>query len=254
MPLDVTGTLRRALTAAGLATLVLDKRGTGASEGDWLTASLDDATADARAALELLRSRPEVDPARVLVLGHSEGAIHATRLAASGGVAGAVLLSASATPGEELLAWQGANVAATLPPLVRRLLRLLRVDVEAKSAANRERIKATTEAVVRIGGQRINAAWHRQFMALDPRTELARVEVPVLALTGAKDLQVKPSDLAVVAATVRGPVETVEVPDVTHILRTQPGAPSLSAYKKELRGPVDARVVEAVVRWAREHV
>ena len=72
----------------------------------------------------------------------------------------------------------------------------------------------------------------------------------MLALTGSKDLQVKSSDLSVIAATVRGPVDVREIPDLTHILRTQPGEPSLNAYKKELRTPVDERVVRAVVDWA----
>ena len=252
MPLDVTGALARALAPAGFVTFAFDKRGTGASEGDWMSASLDEATADARAALELLRSRPEVDASRVIVVGHSEGAIHATRLAADGGLAGAVLLSASAAPGEELLAWQAANVAASLPRLVKRLLALLRQDLEAKTAKNRGAIKATTPPVARVGGQKVNAAWHRQFMALDPRTELAQVEVPVLAVTGAKDLQVKSSDLRVIARTVRGAVDAREISDLTHILRRQLGEASLGAYKKELRTPVDPRVVSAVVDWALE--
>ena len=82
MPLDVTGALARALAGAGLVTLTYDKRGVGASPGDWRTAGLGDSTDDARAALTALRARPEVDTSRVVVLGHSEGAIHAGRLGA----------------------------------------------------------------------------------------------------------------------------------------------------------------------------
>jgi hypothetical protein len=42
------------------------------------------------------------------------------------------------------------------------------------------------------------------------------------------------------------------VPDLSHTLRRQPGPPSLNAYKKELREPVDPHVLGAVVRWCRE--
>lgn len=255
MPLDITGALARALVGAGLVTLAYDKRGVGASPGDWLTAGLDDSTDDAHAALAALRSRPEVDPQRVVVIGHSEGAIHAGRLGADAdGLAGVVLLSASATPGEELLRWQTTNVLASMPAWVRRVLRVLRFDLARKTEQNRQKIKGTTTDVARIGGQKVNAKWHREFLAYDPQEDLRRLTVPVLAVTGSKDLQVKPSDLAVIAEAVRGPVEVHEVPDVSHILRNQPGEASLSAYKKELRQPVDQRVVSLVVDWVRRTV
>src|SRR3712207_8124241 len=55
---------------------------------------------------------------------------------------------------------------------------------------------------------RVNARWTREFMAHDPRDDLRRIAVPVLALTGEKDLQVDPGDLAVIAATVPGGART----------------------------------------------
>jgi pimeloyl-ACP methyl ester carboxylesterase len=166
-------------------------------------------------------------------------------------VAGAVLLSMSATQGEELLRWQARQIAPTLPRPVRLIMRLLRVDLEKKVAANHAKIKATTTDVARIGGARLNARWHREFLAHDPREDLRRIGVPVLALTGEKDLQVPASDVDVVAELVPGEVTARRVPDLTHTLRRQPGAPSLSAYKKELRGPVDPEVLDAVVTWCR---
>ncbi len=223
----------------------------GASPGDWLAAGLQDNLDDLGRAVDAVRARPEVDAGRVLVAGHSEGALLAAALAARGApVAGVVLLSMSATPGEELLRWQARRIAPTLPAPVRGLLRLLRVDLEKKVAGNHERIRATTTDVARIGGARLNARWHREFMAHDPRADLARIAVPVLAITGSKDLQVKPEDLDVVAALA--PSATVlRVPDLTHTLRRQPGRPALSAYRRELREPVDAELLTTVVQWCR---
>jgi uncharacterized protein len=250
---DIGRQLAVALTDAGFATYRYDKRGVGESPGDWRTAGLYDNVDDLARALATLAGCPEVDAGRILLAGHSEGAILAAALAARGApVAGVVLLSMSATPGEELLRWQVRTIAPTLPAPVRALLRLLRVDLEKKVAANHAKIRATTTDVARIGGPRINARWTREFLAHDPRADLARIAVPVLAITGGKDLQVPAADLDVVAATVRGPVEVRRVPDLTHTLRTQPGPPSMGAYREELRRPVNRELLGAVTQWCRE--
>jgi uncharacterized protein len=252
MPLGVTGQLAEALDAAGVVTFRYDKRGVGASTGRWHAAGFSDNRADAAAALELLVARSEVDPARVVVLGHSEGALHAAGLAADGvGVAGVVLLSCQAMPGEALLRWQSAQIAPTLPGPVRALLRLMRTDLEARTAKTHVKIKATTTDEARIEGAKVNARWHREFMAHDPRTDLARITVPTLAVTGGKDLQVPPSDLDVIRELVPAPVETHVLDDLSHILRAQAGPASLSGYKKEIRQPVDPDLVDLVVRWVR---
>jgi hypothetical protein len=251
----VTRDLAHALAAAGLASLRYDKRGVGGTPGDWRRAGLSDAADDLVRAREALAARPEVDGDRVVLAGHSEGALLAAMAAARGvPCAGVVLLAGSATPGAELLRWQARRIGPTLPAPVRGLLRLLRVDLERKVAANHERIRATTTDVARIGGVRLNARWHREFLAHDPRADLARITVPVLAVTGGKDLQVPADDLDTIAATVRGPVEVLRVDDLTHTLRRQPGPASMRAYRAELRRPVDADVLSAVVAWCRRVV
>ncbi|GAA3159309.1 alpha/beta hydrolase [Blastococcus jejuensis] len=251
---EVARQLSVALAECGLASYRYDKRGVGESPGDWRTAGLHDNVDDLGRALEAVRARPEVDPDRIILAGHSEGAILAAALAARVGsrVAGAVLLSTSATPGEELLRWQARQIAPSLPAPVRLLLRLLRTDLEKKVAANHRRIKATTTDVARIGGARINARWTREFMAHDPRADLARIAVPVLAITGEKDLQVPAADLDTVAALVPGGATVQRVPDLTHTLRLQPGPPSLRAYRKELREPVNRALLADVCRWCRD--
>lgn len=61
------------LVGAGLAVLSYDKRGVGGSSGSWMTSGYDQLAGDAAAAVEALRTQPEVDPAAVGLFGHSEG-------------------------------------------------------------------------------------------------------------------------------------------------------------------------------------
>ncbi|NJC86774.1 alpha/beta hydrolase [Planosporangium mesophilum] len=251
VPLGVTRYLAEALAAQGIASLRYDKRGVGASTGSFLAAGLGDNIADADAALRTLAGRPEVDADRLFVVGHSEGAIIATAVAARADsrLAGVVLLAGTARTGADLLLWQAAKIAPTLPAPVRALLRLFRVDLAAKVARNHERIRRTTTDVVRMGGVRVNAKWTREFLDHDPAADLARLRVPVCALTGDKDLQVDPDDLDRIAALVPAPVEVHRLPDVTHLLRREGGPASLRTYKKQARRPVDAQVLAAVTDW-----
>jgi pimeloyl-ACP methyl ester carboxylesterase len=62
----------------GFASLFFDKRGSGSSGGSWLTASLDDLTEDALAAIRFMQERPEVDPRRIGFWGVSQAGWVAT--------------------------------------------------------------------------------------------------------------------------------------------------------------------------------
>jgi pimeloyl-ACP methyl ester carboxylesterase len=260
MPLRISHDIAAALADAGIASLRYDKRGVGASDGDFLTTGLLDNAEDGGKALACLASRPEADPAGLVVIGHSEGALNAMQLL--GGrteghpaeayvvkPAGVVLLSPSAVPGEQTLAWQTRQLAATVPRFAKVLLKLLRIDIVRRQQANVAKLKASTEDVIRLDGRRMNARWHRELIAFDPVPLLRQIVVPVLAVTGAKDLQVNPDDLEVIASAAAGPVETHLVPDLTHLLRRDPETPSLAHYKKQIKQPVDAELLRLVTDW-----
>jgi pimeloyl-ACP methyl ester carboxylesterase len=129
-------------------------------------------------------------------------------------------------------------------------LRLLRIDLAAKVSRNHDKIERTTTDVAGVGGARLNATWFREFLAHDVAADLRRIEVPVLAVTGSKDLQTPPEDVHRIAEIVGPSAETHLLPDVTHTLRRQEGTPSLRHYKQEVRRPLDPAVVDLVVAWA----
>ncbi|MDQ1289994.1 MAG: lysophospholipase [Actinomycetota bacterium] len=255
-----------ALASAGVATLRYDKRGVGASRllrdgttapsKDWRRAGLHDNADDAEAAFAALAARPEVDADAVFLLGHSEGAILAANIAvraltgpASPAPAGVVLLGCPATPGDVTLRWQATLLPQSLPAPVRALFRLIRIDLATKVIKNAERVRRTTTDVARINGAQVNARWLREFIDHNPADDLAHLTVPVLAITGAKDLQVNPADLPRIADLVPGPVETWAAPDLTHILRIESGPASMRSYRKELREPIAPLLLDRVTGW-----
>lgn len=98
--------LAELLDACGSATLRYDKRGVGASGGDYWSSGFQDRLTDAAAAMGWLATQEQVDGSRLFVLGHSEGALVAIRLAAGAApIAGVVLLAGSAKSGEQTLLW-----------------------------------------------------------------------------------------------------------------------------------------------------
>jgi hypothetical protein len=250
LAIDVFPQLSTAVERQGLATFRYDKRGVGASEGDYFSSDFDDRLTDAVAAVEWLRARPEVDASRVIALGHSEGALLSVRLAAGAApVAGAVLLAGAAQAGEQILTWQGRQIADSLTGVSKWVVRLLHIDLVKSQRKALNRIRSSRADVMRIQGRKINAAWMRQFMAYDPAPDLARVGVPVLAITGDRDLQVNPDDLDLMRDLVKGPFEAFRPSGVTHLLRTEGTKRGLSGYKEQVRRPVDPRVIAAVTDW-----
>ncbi|MBB5158241.1 alpha/beta hydrolase family protein [Saccharopolyspora phatthalungensis] len=237
--------LAQALARHGIASLRYDRRGVGATPGDWRSVGFLDNRADAAAALRALRAHPEIQAHAVGVVGHSEGAVHAIWLGAHAHPAALVMLAGYARPGKQALRWQAARMAATLPRPLRPLLSVLRRTATRQLT----KLQSTTTDVARIGGARLNARWWREQLAYDPGADLARVHAPVLAITGEKDLQVDPDDLGVIASLVPGGADIRRVPDLTHLLRRDSGPASLLSYPRLLRQPVDADLLTDVARW-----
>ena len=238
LKLDIMGQVAAHLALLGIASFRYDKRGVGESEGEYASTGFHDNVVDARAALETLGVQPGVDPKSVFVIGHSEGALIAGELAAGDAeLTGVVLLAGAAQSGEDILLWQMTQVAASIPTPVKWLLKLLRQDLARTQVKRLTRIKESTEDVMRIQLVKINAKWFREFMAYDPRSALRRIERPVVAITGSKDIQVDPGDLDRMSEVVQGEFTSHLVEDVTHLLRTEDGPASLRTYKKQAKRP-----------------
>ncbi|GAA1581513.1 alpha/beta hydrolase family protein [Actinoplanes couchii] len=245
--LDLGPSLAAVLARHGIATLRYDRRGVGATPGDWRSTGFIDTRRDAAAALRALAARPDIQAGAIGVVGHSEGAVHAMALGAqspdaSPAVAAVVLLAGFARTGEEALRHQADMIADSLPPLVRKPLLSLFTRYLA-------RVQATSSDVARVAGMPVNARWMRELLTHDPRPDLANIRVPVLAVTGGKDLQVDPTDLDAIHRLVPGRAEIHRVGDLTHLLRRDPGPASLRTYSRQLRRPVDPELLTRITTW-----
>ena len=238
------------LTRRGFAVLRYDDRGVGQSKGTFKGAITADFTTDALAAMAYLRTRPDIRPRQVALLGHSEGGLVVWQAAAQpGGPDLAVALAGPGLPGDAILLRQqqdlaraqgadsatiGANyrlhhalfaelrrLPAALPAaeLVARLTPVVRQQAPSLTAEQARQQVAQT----------ITEPWMRAFLLSDPATYLARVKCPVLALNGTHDLQVAADDnLPAIARGLRAAhnrdATTRALPGLNHLFQTDPAA------------------------------
>jgi pimeloyl-ACP methyl ester carboxylesterase len=248
--LNLSHDLAEVLAGAGWASLRYDKRGVAESEGDYQSTGFFDELTDAEAARDWLLARDDV--ASVIAVGHSAGSLHSVELAGRPGITAAVLLATSAKTGEDTLRWQAEQVGEHIVPgPIKALLRLFRTSVLKQQAKAIAKLKATTGDTARIQLVKVNARWMREFIAYDPVPALAATTVPLLAITGSKDVQVDPRDLMTVAASAPD-VVVAEVADLDHIMRLETGPFSNPRhYGKQVAKPIDARVVDSILDWLR---
>ncbi|MGI9666338.1 MAG: alpha/beta hydrolase [Acidimicrobiia bacterium] len=249
LSLGVSLDLAELLADAGWASLRYDKRGVGESSGDYLSTGFYDELDDAISALEWLQSQPAVN--QVVPIGHSVGALFAAEMSARGLTPdGAALLSYTINTGEGTLIWQAGEIGQTVPGWIKTLMGVFGTSIEKQQAKALTKLTSTTDDVARIQMQKINAKWMREFIAYDPQPVLRSTETPVLAITGSKDVQVNPADIAAVAEITGDRGTAVVIPDVDHILREETGPISNpKKYKQQLQKPIDPRVAEALVAW-----
>jgi uncharacterized protein len=271
------------LTRNGAAVLRYDDRGVGKSTGDFQAGTSDDFAVDALAAVTFLAKRGEVDPARVGIVGHSEGGLIAPMVAATSDVPRfIVLLAGPGMPSVDLLVLQGrliaeaggmspeeakrtSDMSASILAMVAankpedEVKKALREAVEAELKASPEHKDKTAEELATLTDQSmtqqwrmINSPWMKRFLAIDPREALRKVTVPVLAVNGGKDLQVPPKEnLAGIAEALKeagnAKVTTLELPGLNHLFQTSAtGSPSEYATIEETFAPA---ALDAVTAW-----
>jgi uncharacterized protein len=256
------------LTRKGIAVLRYDKRGIGKSTGSVDKATTLDLAADAQAAIAYLKTRKEIDPAKIALVGHSEGAMIAPLLASqSKDVAWVVLLAAPATIGEDTLLHQSELIGRAGGLTDEQLEASLDFDhtaydlvrAEKDSAALNEKLNglvkgsgldaAMPPAVLEPQLRMMESPWFRFFLDYDPLPNLKALQVPVLALYGQKDLQVpvKPNLALLKQALQDGgnkDADVRELPELNHLFQhAYSGTPTEYAAIEETFSPEALQII-----------
>lgn len=188
-----------ALSRRGIAVLRMDDRGVGCSGGGPLVqVTVSERANDTRAGLELLGSRPDIDPRRLGLLGLSEGANIAMLIAATDpSIKAIVTLAATATPGWDVYVSQQWHLARNDIFTDRERERLAAgVDVETVLAERTRRFR-------REVAQGKWGPWWQQFLAIDPSVYARDVSSPALVLHGDRDTTVPVAHAHMIADAMR---------------------------------------------------
>jgi pimeloyl-ACP methyl ester carboxylesterase len=209
------------LTRCGIAVLRVDDREIGGSTGNFSEATSEDFASDVLAGIKYLKSRKEINPEHIGLIGHSEGGLIAPMAAANSpdDVAFIVMMAGPGLNGEELLHLQGTSIlkaAGASEKLItycrahrERMFNILRTEknnaiAEKKLLELGEKAEAELNEEEKellksfesgeLGMQLMLSPWYRWYLTYDPKSSLTKVKCPVLAIIGELDLQVAPKE------------------------------------------------------------
>jgi pimeloyl-ACP methyl ester carboxylesterase len=218
-----------ALAEKGIASIRCDDRGTAKSTGTFDKATLGTFVRDALETLRSLSQRKDVDPTRLGFIGHSEGAVVGTLVAAKSGKLRALMLMAG--PGRPLpeigmLQEEAFLQQSGLPPeQIKRQLDAQRAVIDA--------IRAGKPLPDDIGPQHKEViekqrAWLKSHFDNDVQASLGKVpKMSVFVAQGGKDIQIPPEDAdrvkaALAAGKNKEPLLKV-YPELNHVFSVSHG-------------------------------
>ncbi len=271
------------LTRNGIAVLRYDDRGFGQSQGDFSKATSSDFAKDVESAVAYLKTRKEIDPVKIGLIGHSEGGIVAPMVASiSKDISFIILLAGTGIRGDSLLLLQQEAIAKASGMPEQRIQETKDINRKAfdmvLQSANTETLKAnltgyikqvlqhnpaeipngmTEDAFAALQVNQLTSPWMQYFIKYDPATALQKVTCPVLALNGEKDLQVpaKENLHAIETALKKGgnrKATIVPLPGLNHLFQDcTTGLPNEYATIEETFSPV---ALDRITRWIKEQI
>lgn len=270
------------LTRNGIGVLRYDDRGVGQSKGDFATATSADLATDVESAIAYLKTRKEINPNKIGLLGHSEGGLISYMVAAkTTDVNFIVSLAGPGLSGYDIILLQTELINKANgknPAELEKELAFLKQSLDMVVAGtNLDEVKIqltdtlrqqltnspkllpegmTTETVNQFV-ETLTTPWLQYFLTFDPGSSLAAVSCPVLALFGEKDLQVPPKEnlSAIKNALSKGGNKNViikEIPNLNHLFQeAETGSPTEYGTIEQTFSPV---VLEEITTWIKRQM
>ncbi|MBE9601878.1 S9 family peptidase [Pedobacter sp. MC2016-24] len=208
------------LVQNGIGVLRFDDRGVFKSEGNFLTATTNDFATDVVAAIAYLKTNAGVDKNRIGLVGHSEGGIIASLIAAnSKDINLVILLASSGLSGDQLLLLQkrkmmeavaiNANDIRKSTDFIEGAYRIIKASSTSEVAKAKlseymalvwndipsfEKGTMSMQEYSSFFVKQLTGKWLYSFIKLDPSIALKKIKCPVLAINGGNDLQVPPKE------------------------------------------------------------
>ncbi|PEQ00878.1 alpha/beta hydrolase [Bacillus wiedmannii] len=245
MPLNMKGNMKgnmykdlaHLITNLGVVTLRFDKRGVGASRGEFMKAGMWDLVSDVEAVITYLKEQPFVNPENIILAGHSEGCMLATVVNARTPVNGLIFLTGAAESLEEATKRQREIIYKELKEqkgIKGKLMRLLNIEKRGEKQAQKatEKMINSKKDIVKIGFKPMNAKWFREHFQHDIYKDLQQVTCPVLAIAGDKDFQANPEKAKRIGDYVQGDSEVHVIKNMDHTLKYFEGDFKALEFKK----------------------
>lgn len=215
------------LAKQGIASLRYDDRGVGKSTGSQTGCTSADFAADAESGLAWLKNTGKFS--KIGILGHSEGGMIAFMLGAENKVDFIVSLAGPGIQGDTLLVEQQNAI-----------LKLRGVPATMDVTTLRKSMAAQPKN-----------AWLEYFMDYDPRTNLSKITVPVMAINGSNDVQVLPdSNLGAITKYLLGKNKKnfiKEYPGLNHLFQHCEPDTAMDYYKIEETCSLE--VLQDIAEW-----
>jgi pimeloyl-ACP methyl ester carboxylesterase len=233
-----------ALGNAGFVVMRYDERGYGKSEKGEL--SWEGQLEDARRALRTLLVQPEVDPDRIILVGHGEGGWKAMRLVVErkGMCRGIALLAAPGRPYREI-------IEAMAETTIQQLDAGMREEARKQHRALIDRLESGEEAPAEFRDQ---AKWLQGILKEDPATLVAKLDCPLWIAQGGKDFETdpgaEPQALVRAARRAKKQAQVEHYPQLDHLFKLEPDASRPRRYLEDRR--VDTAFLDALTAWAKK--
>ncbi len=203
---------------------------------------------DAVLAAALLAKQPGIDPKRIFVVGHSLGALLAPRIAAaSGNVAGIIVMAGITRPLEDLVVEQvkySSNLDGKITDAEQK-----QIDAAEQFAREVHSPELTPTQPVKMLGATIPGSYFLDLRNYHAGEVAATLKIPILVLQGERDYQVRMTDFEgwKKSLAAKKNVELKSYPALNHLFIAGSGPGSPAEYSQP--GHVSEEVMDDIAGW-----